>query len=61
MPTESTVEAIRAQLGEKASMIDTVVDDGPRIGTPTTVVEIIDEQIIVLREGTILSEDIMSL
>lgn len=49
----ATVPDILAQFGERASMIDTVIDDGPRTGTPSTVVKIVGDTLEVLREGAI--------
>ncbi len=61
MQTEETSEKILAQFGERASMIDIVIDDGLRGGVPSTVVRIIDEKIEILRDGPVVTSDVMKL
>lgn len=57
-PTLGTVGEILQQFGEKASMITTVVDDGPRKGLASTIVRVIDDEITILREGEISEKQI---
>ena len=59
-PTQPTVEGILKQFGERAEKIDTVVDDGQRSGIASTVVKIIDDEIIICREGAIKESEIRS-
>lgn len=59
LPTLPTVPEILAQFGERAQLIDRIVDDGPRTGTPSTVVRVVKDEIVVLREGAISAEAIM--
>ena len=59
-PPQSTVPEILAQFGEKGKRIKKIIDDGPRSGTPSTVVEVIDEKVIIYREGAIAAIDIHS-
>ncbi len=56
--TLPTVGEILQQFGPRAHMIDEVHDDGPRKGLASTVVQVIDESVEVLREGAISEEDI---
>jgi L-threonylcarbamoyladenylate synthase len=58
LATLGTVGEILQQFGEKAGMIDTIVDGGPRKGLASTVVRVVDEEITVLREGDISEADI---
>lgn len=51
--TLPTVPQICAQFGTHASRIDTIYNDGPRTGVPSTVVSVIDETLICIREGAI--------
>ncbi len=60
-PTLDTPEAILQQFGERAVMIDEVVDDGVRTGAPSTVIRVFDDQIEVLREGAIPARAILDL
>lgn len=53
LPTQATPEAILKQFSDKAAVIDTVYDDGPRDGIASTVVRIIGDNIDLLREGSI--------
>lgn len=53
-PTLATPEEIIQQLGQEASIINTVYDDGPRIGKPSTIVRCVGEAAEVLREGEIV-------
>ncbi len=61
LSTESTVQGILAQFGERASMIDIVIDDGPRDGVPSTVIEVFDDTVQVIREGAILNQEFLEL
>ncbi len=60
MPTLPTPEKICAQFGERASMIDTIIDKGERSGVPTTVVRITGDTIEILREGAIARDDLLA-
>jgi len=55
-PTESTPEAILRQLGEMATLVDTVVDDGPRSGIASTVVKVVGDTVEIIRVGAIPAE-----
>jgi tRNA A37 threonylcarbamoyladenosine synthetase subunit TsaC/SUA5/YrdC len=50
---EQTPEEILKQLGEEAALITEVYDDGPRNGTPSTVVRCVGSEPEVLRQGSI--------
>ena len=52
-PTLPTTEEILKQLGQEASFITEVYDDGPRTGAPSTVVRCLGEEVEVLRAGDI--------
>jgi len=52
-PPQSTPAEICTQLGELASNVKTVHDDGPRSGTPSTVLLITDSDWQIIREGAI--------
>ncbi len=56
MPTEPTPQEILLQFGARALQIDTVIDDGPRTGVPTTVVSVIDDTVQIIREGPITKD-----
>lgn len=51
--TLSTPAEIFNQFGERASMIERVIDDGPRAGAASTVVKIAGNEMTILRQGTI--------
>lgn len=57
-PTFSTVDEILQQFGPKADMITQVLDDGPRKGLASTVVRVIGDEVVVLREGEISEKEI---
>lgn len=59
-PPQSTVPEILAQFGETGKHIETIIDDGPRSGTPSTVVEVIGEKVTIHREGAIAAAEIRS-
>ena len=59
-PPQSTVPEILAQFGETGKHIETIIDDGPRSGTPSTVVEVIGEKVTRHREGAIAAAEIRS-
>jgi L-threonylcarbamoyladenylate synthase len=50
---QTTPEEILKQLGLEAELISQVYDDGPRSGTPSTVVRCVGSEPEVLREGPI--------
>lgn len=52
-PTLATPEEILKQLGQEATIISVVYDDGPRAGKPSTVVRCVEEEFEILREGEI--------
>lgn len=60
MPTCATVPEILAQFGERAGLIDHIVDDGPRTGIPSTVVRVIDEEVTIVRVGALSTDVIMA-
>ena len=59
-PTFSTPGEILQQFGERANMIDQVIDDGVRKGLASTVVKVINGEVTVIREGEISEADILS-
>lgn len=59
-PTLSTPEEILQQFGPQASMIDQVIDDGPRKGLASTVLKVVDQKVTLIREGQISETDIMA-
>lgn len=61
MPTLATVPEILAQFGECASVISRVIDDGPRSGTPSTVVRVLDDEVEIIREGAVSSQEIRAI
>lgn len=58
-PAFPTVDEILQQFGEHANLITQVVDDGPRKGLASTVVKVVGDEVIVIREGEISEADIM--
>lgn len=57
--TERSVEAILAQLGEKANLIDLVIDAGELPERmPSTVVDVSSGEVRILREGAIPVQDL---
>ncbi len=52
-PTMITPQSIAAQFGDKVQMITKIVDDGPRVGQPSTIVRCVDDVVTVLRQGSI--------
>jgi|TARA_Y100000310_G_scaffold341769_1_gene442000 L-threonylcarbamoyladenylate synthase len=54
--SKTTVQEILEQFGDKSQEIDMVVDHGKMPGTPSTVAQVIDGNIVVLREGAIQKE-----
>jgi len=57
----ATVEDILAQFGERRGLITRVIDDGPRTGTPSTVVRVNpDGRLEILREGAISSSTLLA-
>lgn len=59
-PTLSTPTKILTQLGEKASLITKIYDDGPRQSLSSTVISVINNEIKILRSGAISNEEILS-
>ncbi len=58
MPTLPTVGEILQQFGDQSNLIDEVHDDGVRKGLASTVVKVVDGEVIMLREGAISEADI---
>ncbi len=61
METQSTPALICAQFGEKAQMIDVIIDGGTREGFTSTVIQIIGTDFFFLREGAISKEVLTAL
>jgi L-threonylcarbamoyladenylate synthase len=59
-PTLPTVPEILAQLGSKASLIDKIIDNGPRSGTASTVIKVVDDTVEIIREGATSVDEILS-
>ena len=59
MPTLATPQEIFVQFAERVSMIDTILDGGPRQGVASTVVSVIHNECKIIRQGTITELDIM--
>ena len=60
METCITPAEILTQFGEKANMITRVIDDGPRTGSPSTVVRVVGGTPEILREGSISKSAIIA-
>jgi len=58
-PVFPTTGEILQQFGEKAQRIGEIIDDGPRKSLASTVVRIIDDEVTLLREGSISEKEIM--
>lgn len=58
---ENTPEAILAQFGDRASLIDRVLDDGPRSGVASIVVKVVGDSVEIIREGAISAADIRAI
>ncbi len=58
LATLGTPSEILQQFGAKAKRIDTVVDDGPRKGLASTIVRVVGEEVVILREGDITEREI---
>lgn len=52
-PTMATVPEILAQFSDQSQLIDKIYDDGARSGQSSTVVQVIDNEVKVLRQGVI--------
>ena len=52
-PTMVTPQSIAAQFGAKVQMITKTIDDGPRVGQPSTIVRCVDDVVTILRQGSI--------
>ena len=52
-PTMMTPQSITKQFGDKVQMISKIIDDGPRIGQPSTIVRCVDDVVTILRHGSI--------
>jgi L-threonylcarbamoyladenylate synthase len=59
-PTMMTPQSIVDQFGDKVQMITKIVDDGPRVGQPSTIVRCVDDVVTVLRHGSIELNTTMS-
>jgi L-threonylcarbamoyladenylate synthase len=60
-PTLPTVGEILQQFGPRASMIDRVIDDGPRKGLASTIVRAVGTELTILREGEITQQHVHNL
>lgn len=58
-PTLQIPTEILQQFGAKAKDITSIIDDGPRKSLATTIVRVIDDEVTLLREGSISEEEIM--
>lgn len=61
LQTQSLPEDILKQFGQKADVINRVYDDGVRLGQASTVVRIVNNQVTLLREGSISFDDILQI
>lgn len=52
-PTMSTPQDIVRQFGDKVQMITKIIDAGPRLGRPSTIVRCVGDYVSVLRQGSI--------
>ncbi len=52
-PTMVNPQSIATQFGDKVQMISKIIDDGPRVGQPSTIVRCVDDVVTVLRKGSI--------
>lgn len=52
-PTMITPQRIAEQFGDKVQMITKIIDDGPRLSRPSTIVRCVDDVVTVLRQGSI--------
>ncbi len=59
-PTTSSPTAIIEQFGAAAANITEIYDDGVRSGSASTVVQVIGDEVIILREGAIPAADIIN-
>ncbi len=57
-PTLPTVGEIQQQFGKNFPMITKIIDDGPRKGLASTIVKVIDDEVVILREGDITEKQI---
>jgi len=51
-PTLPTPERIVGQFGQRAQLIDEIIDDGPRHGQPSTVVKVVGDKVEIIRQGS---------
>lgn len=58
METQSTPAKIFEQFGERKKLMTQVVDDGIRGGRASTIVRVVDDEVMILREGDITKEEI---
>lgn len=59
METGTIVADILAQFGERKSLITDIYDDGPRRGVSSTVVQVVGDDVVCLREGVIPFAEIL--
>lgn len=52
-PTMGTAQDIAAQFGDKMQLVTEIIDGGPRMGRPSTIVRCVGETVSVLRQGSI--------
>ena len=52
-PTMVNPQSIATQFGDQVQMISKIIDDGPRVGQPSTIVHCVDDVVTILRHGSI--------
>jgi len=58
-PTLPTPGEILQQFGPKAKDVTDIIDDGPRKSLATTIIRIVDDEVTVVREGSISEREIL--
>jgi L-threonylcarbamoyladenylate synthase len=51
--TRNTTKEIIEQFGKNADLITQIIDDGPRFSTPSTIVRVIQDKVMILRQGEV--------
>lgn len=59
LPTLASPEEILRQFGEKRTMVDRIIGDGPRTGTPSTIIRVMGENVECIREGAYPFKEIL--
>lgn len=57
--TQATVPAILKQFGTASNKITKIYDDGPRQGTPSTVISVVEGMVGCIRDGAIPFQEIL--